>query len=114
MPGKKLTLEKVALFTRNAADKNGWLVNPDDDFRESVVEGLFSNYEQFGYLQCPCREAWGERERDRDVICPCDYCDSDVEEYGHCYCGLYVSESFVKSGKEPSSIPERRPPELAP
>ncbi|HAK44737.1 MAG TPA: ferredoxin:thioredoxin reductase [Spirochaeta sp.] len=114
MADNKLTIEQISTFTEKAASKNGWVLNPDAEFRESIVEGLHNNYLQFGYLICPCREAWGERDKDRDVICPCDYCDDDVKEFGHCYCGLYASAEFVKSGEEPGSISERRAPELAP
>ncbi len=114
MGEKKLAIENVVRFAENAADRNGWVLNPDTDFRDSVIEGLYNNYQQFGYFQCPCREAWGEREKDRDVICPCKYCAEDVREFGHCYCGLYMSESFAGSGKEPASIPERRASGLAP
>ncbi len=114
MSGKKLTLENVKKFAANAAEKNGWVLNPDPDFLESVVEGLYNTYLEFGYMLCPCREGWGERERDRDVICPCHYAAADVAEFGHCYCGLYVSEKFIEAGGEPGSIPERRPEELMP
>ena len=114
MGGRKLTLENVHKFAQNAAAKNGWVLNPDPDFLESVVEGLFNNSEQFGYLLCPCRESAGSRESDRDIICPCDYAGDDIKEFGHCYCALYMSEEFVKSGEDPSSIPERRPEELMP
>jgi rubrerythrin len=49
-------------------------------------------------------------EVDRDIICPCDYRDPDVQEFGTCYCCLYVDEaSFEKGAADP--IPERRPPE---
>jgi ferredoxin-thioredoxin reductase catalytic chain len=27
----------------------------------------------------------GGKEADLDVICPCDYRDADLEEYGCCY-----------------------------
>ncbi|MDC7227521.1 MAG: ferredoxin-thioredoxin reductase catalytic domain-containing protein [Spirochaetales bacterium] len=114
MAAKKLNLDDVAAFTKKAAEKNGWVLNPDSDFRESVEEGLYNNYLQYGYLICPCREAWGEKDKDRDVVCPCDYCADDVKEFGHCYCGLYMSAEFVASGEEPGSIPERRSPELTP
>jgi len=114
MNDKKLTLDNVKAFTENAASRNGWVLNPDKDFRESVEEGLFENYKQYGYLLCPCREAWGSRERDRDVICPCSYCADDVAEFGHCYCALYLSEAFAASGDEPGSIPERRSSNLIP
>ena len=114
MSEKKLTLEQVSVFTEKAAEKNGWKLNPEADFLESIVEGLHSNYLEYGYLLCPCREAWGDREKDRDVVCPCDYCAEDVKEFGHCYCGLYMSAEFIESGEEPGSIPERRPSELIP
>lgn len=114
MSDKKLTLEQVSLFTQKAAAKNGWVLNPDAEFTDSVVEGLHNNYTAYGYMICPCREAWGERDKDRDVVCPCDYCGDDVTEFGHCYCGLYMSEKFVESGEEPGSIPERRDPEKSP
>jgi ferredoxin-thioredoxin reductase catalytic subunit len=107
-------IEKVKLFAENAAARNGWALNPDEDFRLSVIEGLFENLKQFGYFLCPCREGWGELEKDRDIVCPCSYCQDDIDEFGHCYCALYVSEKFIKSGAEPGSIPERRDPDLSP
>ena len=109
-----MNLEQVAKFAEKAAAAGGWVLNADSDFRESVVEGLYNNYLQHGYFLCPCRESWDDRERDRDVICPCDYCAEDVKEFGHCYCGLYLSAEFIKSGEEPGSIPERRPSGLMP
>lgn len=52
----------------------------------------------------------GVFEIDRDIICPCDYRDPDVEEFGTCYCCLYVDTATQKSG-ETKPIPERRPME---
>jgi rubrerythrin len=50
-------------------------------------------------------------ELDRDIICPCDYRDPDVAEYGACYCALYMRKDLYE-GKTPiAPIPERRPPE---
>lgn len=54
--------------------------------------------------------ASGVFELDRDVICPCDYRDPDVIEYGACYCSLYVDEATHNTGVT-KPIPERRPPE---
>ena len=44
---------------------------------------------------------------DRDIICPCDYRDPDVEEYGTCYCCFYVDEVAYERGSA-DPIPERR------
>ena len=101
-------------FARKAAEKNGWALNPDGDFLAAVAKGLEASREAHGYFLCPCREGWGMRDRDRGIICPCDYAGDDIEEYGHCYCGLFFSEERAKSGEAAGSIPDRRPDELYP
>jgi len=51
----------------------------------------------------------GLRDEDKDIICPCVYAKPDLEEYGQCYCGLYLTKELFASGKQTGSIPERRP-----
>jgi ferredoxin-thioredoxin reductase catalytic subunit len=93
------------------ASRQGWRLNPDTEFIEFLFEGLAKNSRRYGYYSCPCRDAHGERARDSDIICPCAYCRPDQEEYGHCYCGLFLTEKFAQGGGQPVSIPERRPGE---
>jgi rubrerythrin len=52
----------------------------------------------------------GTKEADLDIICPCDYRDPDLVDYGACYCALYVSQVIQAGEEAPGSIPERRPP----
>lgn len=101
-------LEIEYTFVRKTADYKGWKLTPDEQFLRSLVEGLHKNRDRYGYYLCPCRESEGSRQADRDIVCPCDYAQPDIDEFGHCYCALYLSEDFVKSNKTPSSIPERR------
>ncbi|HNX23684.1 MAG TPA: ferredoxin-thioredoxin reductase catalytic domain-containing protein [Spirochaetota bacterium] len=105
---KPKSYDDVSLFISMVADKNKWKLNRDSEHMEMITEGLMKNYNRYGYFSCPCRDAEGVREKDKDMICPCDYCVPDQKEFGHCYCGLYLTEEFYKSGKEPKSIPERR------
>ncbi len=58
----------------------------------------------------PCRLASGQRQQDRDIICPCHYRDIDIEEYGSCYCGLYVSREWNEGNVTHRHVPERRAP----
>lgn len=94
-----------------SARKSGYNLNPDREFTMELVEGLLINTRRYGYQSCPCRLAAGSREQDLDIICPCDYRDPDLAEYGACYCGLYVSDRVVKGEKELGPVPERRPAE---
>lgn len=93
-----------------AAKAGGYFLNPDKEFVLELCEGLLKNKERYGYMACPCRLASGVRDEDLDIICPCDYRDGDIEKYGGCYCGLYVSKDVFEGKKKLSSIPESRPP----
>jgi ferredoxin-thioredoxin reductase catalytic subunit/rubredoxin len=91
------------------AEAAGYHLNPDANMTRELLNGYLVNEKRFGYPSCPCRLASGNKEEDVDIICPCDYRDPDLEEYGGCYCSLYVSKN-VKEGKAKiESIPERRP-----
>ena len=105
-----ITIESVRKRAESDARTYGYYLNPDDSFLKDLLEGLQQNEERYGYPSCPCRLASGNFDLDRDIICPCDYRDPDVEEFGACYCALYVSRDAFE-GKVPiTSIPERRPP----
>lgn len=107
-PAVKKTKDDGLKFQRMVADKQGWVLNPDHTLVEMLAEGLVINYNRYGYFACPCRDADGIKEKDKDIICPCAYCRPDQAQYGHCYCGLYLTQEFAKTGAVPHSIPERR------
>ncbi len=89
----------------------GYYLNPDKDFVYSLLEGLMVNENRYGYQACPCRLADGNRDKDLDIICPCDYRDQDISEYGACYCALYVSAEIASGQKLVKPVPERRDPD---
>lgn len=92
------------------AEKFGYHLSPDTEFVKELVRGLLDNEERYGYWACPCRLADGNKEDDMDIICPCDYRDQDLNDYGACYCALYVTAEVRSGEKELTSIPDRRPP----
>ncbi|MFH0968024.1 MAG: ferredoxin-thioredoxin reductase catalytic domain-containing protein [Methanobacteriota archaeon] len=91
------------------AEEGGYHLNPDMEFTRGLIEGLLININRFGYEACPCRLGTGAKEDDLDIICPCDYRDPDLSEFGACYCGLYLTSEMIASGKPSPVIPERRP-----
>ncbi|MBN1799796.1 MAG: hypothetical protein JW822_14560 [Spirochaetales bacterium] len=92
------------------ARASGYNLNPDVEFTQDLVESLLINEKRYGYWACPCRLAEGIKIEDVDIICPCDYRDDDLEQYGACYCALYVSKPAVRGKIAIKPIPERRPP----
>jgi ferredoxin-thioredoxin reductase catalytic subunit len=95
---------------KQEAESAGYHLNPDVEFTKNLVRSLIVNERRYGYRACPCRLASGIKEDDLDIICPCDYRDADLIDYGTCYCALYVTEVILNGDKEVGSIPERRPP----
>jgi ferredoxin-thioredoxin reductase catalytic chain len=93
---------------KREAEASGYLLNPDLEFVLDLMEGLLTNQERYGYWACPCRLADGVREKDLDIICPCDYRDPDLLEHGACFCALYVTEEVARGERNLKPVPERR------
>ena len=101
--------ERLYEMLKKVQEPKGYFFNKDSARVFDLLEALLINKNRYGYMCCPCRLALGDKEKDRDIICPCVYRASDVEEFGSCYCNLYVSSDW-NEGKIPESyVPERRP-----
>lgn len=103
------TVREIEAEIRELAQKEGYNLNPDREIREGIIEGIAINEESLGYWNCPCRKASWERNADLDIVCPCQYRDADLKEYGRCYCALYVNQDYLDRGSPSDPIPERRP-----
>ena len=102
------TLEEVRRRAEADAKTYGYYLTPQPELLQMFIEGLKTNEDRYGYPLCPCRLTSGNYEYDRDIICPCDYRDPDVAQYGACYCRLYVNKQVYESQNLPE-VPERRP-----
>jgi len=111
-PSREEAINQLYESLKKAQEPKGFFFNKDSDFVLNLLNSLIINKERYGYMSCPCRLASGDREKDKDIICPCKYREEDVKEYGRCYCGLYVSKEWYEN-KIPhvDQIPERRPAE---
>ena len=104
------TKEGMSEYLNRICEINNFILNKDEQTLNDLVEGLVQNKKTHGYQSCPCRLASGKKELDRDLICPCDYAPKDVEEFGACYCNLYMRRDYYETvKKEYIVVPERRP-----
>lgn len=92
-------------------EPKGYFFSNNSERVMDLMEALIVNKERYGYMVCPCRLASGDREADKDIICPCVYREPDVAEFGSCYCNLYVSADWNDGKIAHEYVPERRPPE---
>ena len=96
---------------RRIQEPKGYFFNKDEEMTLSLLEELLNTKARYTYMACPCRLANGEFEADRDIVCPCEYREADVAEFGACFCGLYVSKAWLEGTIEKVVVPERRPVE---
>jgi len=106
-----MNAEQLYEQLRKVQEPKGYFFNKDTEYVMDLLNSLLINKDRYGYMACPCRLAAGDKEKDKDIICPCVYRKPDVEEYGSCYCGLYVSKAWNEDKISHEFVPERRPPE---
>ena len=106
-----MDVAKLYEMLKKTQEAKGYFFNKDKERVFELLEALIINKNRYGYMACPCRLASGNKENDKDIICPCVYRTPDVEEYGSCYCNLYVSQQWNQDKAPHQHVPERRPPE---
>jgi ferredoxin-thioredoxin reductase catalytic subunit len=106
-----MNVEQLYAQLKKIQEAKGYFFSNDKDRVTELLEALLTNKDRYGYMVCPCRLASGDRDADKDIICPCVYREPDVAEFGSCYCNLYVSKEWNDGTMEHEYVPERRPPE---
>lgn len=104
-------IENLYEMLKKMQEPKGYFFNKDKERVFDLLDALLKNKNRYGYMSCPCRLASGDREKDKDIVCPCVYREPDVKEFGSCYCNLYVSEAWNDEKIPREYVPERRPPE---
>lgn len=103
-------VEKFYGLLKKAQEPKGFYFSNDKEMVFSLIQGLLDNKNRYGYMCCPCRLASGDREKDKDIMCPCIYREADFKKYGSCYCNLYVSKEWNEGEIPHEYVPESRPP----
>ena len=80
-----MTAAQLYEMLRKIQEPMGYFFNRERGKVFDLLNALLINRDRYGYMCCPCRLASGDREWDRDIICPCAYRDEDIREYGRCY-----------------------------
>ncbi|NIM58927.1 MAG: hypothetical protein GTO16_08300 [Candidatus Aminicenantes bacterium] len=81
--------EAIDKFT----EKNEFQVNPDKGKVKMLLDGIFSNEQNYGLKYCPCRLITKDFAEDIKQVCPCNFLIHETykdKEDGECWCGLFV------------------------
>ena len=108
MLGVRTEVDALYDTLRKIQEPKGYYFNRNKEKTFQLLRALMVNKDRYGYMSCPCRLAVGNREKDKDIICPCVYRKPDVLDFGSCYCNLYVSKEWNEGAIERLLVPERR------
>ena len=92
---KREIKEQSKWIDKYAKIKN-YSVNPNPMVSTNLKIWLTEMSEIYGQRLCPCFDPSGDKDRDREMLCPCKYVDKEIEEYGTCHCALFGSKELSK------------------
>ena len=85
---------KIRKMLNEYVAHSSYKLNPDTKIIDRLVKGLVMRKVKFGYAYCPCRLVTGDKERDKNIICPCVYHGEEIDRDGECHCNLFVSVNY--------------------
>jgi ferredoxin-thioredoxin reductase catalytic chain len=95
-PEKTMVPEDFRSAIEALAAPNEFMVNPDKDKVDLLLQGVFDNEKNHGFKFCPCRLQTKDWDEDLKLICPCNFPIHETYRglpHGECWCGLFVRRS---------------------
>jgi ferredoxin-thioredoxin reductase catalytic chain len=83
--------EAVMKHVTEAAEANGYILNPQRKSVEKLVGMLTDNLVAGGKRFCPCKQSHPLNPA-VDVACPCPEWKKEIAEKGHCHCHLFYKK----------------------
>lgn len=83
--------EELRQAWQNFTEDQDFILNPDSAHVDTIVKGVLDNEKKFGLKLCPCQIRDNTKQRDLELLCPCNFKVQDTWiKQGRCWCGLFV------------------------
>lgn len=82
---------------KNYALNPSWMMTTNLKIWVSEMEATF------GQRFCPCFEPSSDAKLNKKMMCPCEYVEDEIKEYGTCHCALFGRADLDKAGWKASS-----------
>lgn len=84
-----MKIEELIKKYKDYAESKGFKLNSNEESLKRLIRGLLENEKNKGAKYCPCRRITGNKEEDKDKICPCKWHLEEIKKDGRCLCGLF-------------------------
>jgi len=82
-------IQKLIKEYEEYAKEKGFKLNPDKKIVENLIKAMLKRKESFGERYCPCRRITGDKQKDKEIICPCVSHLEEIKKEGCCHCLLF-------------------------
>ncbi|MFT7003387.1 MAG: ferredoxin-thioredoxin reductase catalytic subunit [Sulfurimonas sp.] len=83
--------------------KNNYALNPSWMMSTNLKIWVSEMEATFGKRFCPCFEPSADAALNKKMMCPCEYVEDEIKEYGTCHCALFGRADLDKDGWKESS-----------
>ncbi len=99
----KESAKKQQRWMDKYCEQKNYALNPSWMMTTNLKSNLCEMEATFGKRYCPCFEPSGDEALDKKMMCPCEYIDDEIAEYGTCHCALFGPADLDKAGWKASS-----------
>ncbi len=99
----KVQVKKQDAWIKKFAKQKNYALNPSWMMSTNLEIWLSELEATFGKRYCPCFEPSADAELNKKMLCPCEFIEDEIKEYGTCHCALFGSSNLDKAGWKASS-----------
>jgi len=91
-----MNLDELEKVSRDYAQSKGFLLQPNKEIRQAILNGLLMREQRFGKRYCPCRVITKDEAENNRIVCPCAYHEDEIKKDGSCKCKLFLRKGLKK------------------
>lgn len=99
----KVRAKKQQRWLEKYSEQNNYALNPSWMMLTNLKSNLCEMEATFGKRYCPCFEPSADEELNKKMMCPCEFIDDEIAEYGTCHCALFGPADLSKADWKTSS-----------
>lgn len=99
----RVQVKKQDKWMKKYIAQNNYAINPSWMMSTNLKVWLSEMDATFGQRFCPCFEPSSDAKLNKKMMCPCEYVEDEIKEYGTCHCALFGRADLDKEGWKESS-----------